>query len=554
MTVSPFHDGEKRVQERLGVREAIEPWARKVVHPTLPEQHRQFYAQLPYVVAAARDDAGRPWVTILAGSPGFISSPDPGTMKLSASPASGDALAGALNPGADVGLLGIELHSRRRNRVNGRVADSTARGLELEVEQSFGNCPQYITDRRWWPAEADKTGAGRRSTRLDERQRRLVAAADTFFIATGYRGSGENAAFGMDASHRGGPPGFVELLDDGHLMFPDYSGNNHFNTIGNLAADDRAGLLFVDFERGDLLQLTGRATIDWTPSDRQRAAGAMRGVRFELEEVVEQSGVLPLRFGRVEDDERIELVLTQKIQESPDVTSFVFAREDAEELPEFQPGQYLPIELRIPGQSNAVARTYSLSGALDGRHYRISVKRESMGLASRYLHDHVQVGDRILAEAPRGEFVLPPVIERPVVLVSAGVGITPMVSMLHDLAGNGEVATWFVHGARDEDHFALREEVERVAHGAKHVRFHAAYSRADVGDSSVGTYSRGRVDADLLEELVPGLDADFWMCGPVTFLSSLHEGLIERGVPAERIHYETFGPIAGGKAGGAEGG
>jgi predicted pyridoxine 5'-phosphate oxidase superfamily flavin-nucleotide-binding protein len=146
---SPFHEGEQQIQSRLGVPDEIEPWAQRVVRGDLPEEHRAFYSQLPFLVLAARDSADRPWATILAGEPGFTSSPDPHTLQIAALPSPGDALSDALSSGEDLGLLGIELHTRRRNRVNGRVAGRDSQGLTLSVEQSFGNCPQHITERNW---------------------------------------------------------------------------------------------------------------------------------------------------------------------------------------------------------------------------------------------------------------------------------------------------------------------------------------------------------------------------------------------------------------------
>ena len=263
-STSPFHSGEQEVQRRMGVRESIEPWARKVVRADLPEQHRSFYASLPFLVTAARDAQDRPWVTMLAGEPGFASSPHPGALTLRTQTVPGDALEGGLRPGADIGILGIELETRRRNRVNGRVSQSSETGFTLEVDQSFGNCPQYIRERAWQIVEpVSDAPVPRRHERLTPALARSIREADTFFIATGHRGEGDDPRFGMDASHRGGEPGFVRVEGDRRLVFPDYAGNNHFNTIGNLVVDPRAGLLFVDFESGGMLQLTGHAEIDW---------------------------------------------------------------------------------------------------------------------------------------------------------------------------------------------------------------------------------------------------------------------------------------------------
>ena len=479
---SPFHAGEQRVQSQLGVRDEIESFARRVVRPFLPEQHRVFYAQLPFVVLAARDAGGRPWATLLAEEPGFVASPDSKRLRVATLPLEGDALAGALESGDDIGLLGIELSTRRRNRVNGRVSGRRAGGFDLEVTQSFGNCPQYITERVW--ERADASGAGSIASRdrgLSAAQQRFIEAADTFFIATGYRGTGESETYGMDASHRGGSPGFVEVEGASALVFPDYAGNNHFNTVGNLAMDPKAGLLFVDFESGGLLQLTGEARIDWDSPEVGRFEGARRLIRFEISEVVELQQVLPLRWQTSGDSVR-ELRVIDKHRESADVTSFTFASRDGSPLPSFVAGQHLPIELDLPGHTHRVRRTYSLSGAPADGTYRISVKREAQGVASRHLHDAVEVGSFLGAGKPQGVFVLDPPGDRPIVLVSAGVGLTPLVSMLHELARDGSRPAWFVHGARDGGHDPLRDEVEALIAAGRHQSLHVAYSRPGVDD------------------------------------------------------------------------
>ncbi|MCG8691224.1 MAG: pyridoxamine 5'-phosphate oxidase family protein, partial [Minwuiales bacterium] len=291
---SPFHAGEQAVQARLGVRD-IADWARKVVRDHMPEQHRAFHTALPFLVAAARDKSGRPWATLLTGPDGFVASPDPRTLTIDARPAAGDALEGAFVGGADIGILGIELANRRRNRLNGRIADDGST-IVVAVDQTFGNCPQYIRERQWRRVEGEPVGTPTRGGRLTSAQRDWIAAADTFFIASGHRGAGEDPAFGMDASHRGGDKGFVTVDNETRLTFPDYAGNNHYNTIGNLVVDPRVGLLFVDFETGSLLQLTGRATVDWDSDAVARVPGARRLVTVEIEEIVELPAALPLRW------------------------------------------------------------------------------------------------------------------------------------------------------------------------------------------------------------------------------------------------------------------
>jgi len=541
-STSPFHEGEQAVQSRLGVRDTIEPWARQVVRPFLPQQQRDFYTQLPFVVAAARDNDNRPWVTLLVGSPGFVQAPDSSGLRLSTQVLPGDALEGSLVAGADLGLLGIELDTRRRNRVNGTITETGASGLRFEVGQAFGNCPQYITERTWQQVEVVPGAASAtRHRRLDAQMQEWIGSADTMFIASGYHGNDRrSAAYGMDASHRGGAAGFVKVLSDTRIVFPDYAGNNHFNTIGNLVLDPSVGLLFVDFEAGSLLQISGQATIDWDSEEIGKHPGAQRLVVIDVEQVVQLDGVLPLRWSAPEGSIR-SLRVVDRVRESRDVVSFVLGARDDGDLPDFEAGQHLPIELQIEGHDKPVKRTYSLSNGPGEGYYRISVKREPHGLVSQHLHDQVQVGDIISSTKPDGEFTMQHV-GRPVVLISAGIGVTPMVSMLHALtAESGDRHVRFIHGVRDGDHHPLADEVWAIALGNDNVELEFIYSRPHDEDTEGWHYHRqGHVSGAIVEELVPGLDADFYLCGPTGFLADISASLGERGVSPERIHVETF--------------
>lgn len=541
---SPFHEGEQCVQQRLGVRDAIEPWARQVVRNHLSDEHRAFHRSLPFLVAAARDREDRPWATLLTGMPGFVRSPDSAHLLIDARPVPGDALEGALIPGADLGLLGIGLETRRRNRVNGRIGHGGDGAMRFEVEQAFGNCPQYIHERIWSRVPVSPhPAAPRHTTRLSSAAREQIRAADTFFIASGHRGDGDNPSYGMDASHRGGDPGFVHVQSDTRLVFPDYAGNNHYNTIGNLVMDPRVGLLFVDFESGGMLQLTGRASIDWDSEAVSRFPSARRLITIDLEAVVELDEALPLRWSAAADFVR-SLRLVDKSRESADVTSFVFEARDGGALPDFEAGQHLPIELDVPGYTEPVARTYSLSNAPGTGQYRISVKREPGGLVSEYLHDHVETGAFVNARRPAGEFVLSK-DERAVVLISAGVGLTPMVSMLHELSQKPSPRpVWYFHGARDGDHHPLSNEVRALVSRRENFHAHVAYSRPRNTDLPGRDYdSVGRIDHELVTRLMPERDSDFFVCGPTRFMADIRSGLIAGGVPDSRIHFETFGPL-----------
>lgn len=562
-TASPFHEGEQRIQTALGVREQMEPWGRQVVRPFMPEEHAHFYHQLPFVVAAARDERGRPWATLLAGAPGFIAAPDNQTLSIGATLQTGDALAGSLKAGSDLGLLGIELETRRRNRVNGHLLRASADRLEFAVDQAFGNCPQHIHARTWRPAAPrPQPDAPQRATRINAEQRTWIQSADTFFIASGHPGEGpdskvanpskssENArdtdspnTVGMDASHRGGPAGFVEVESERLLVFPDYAGNNHFNTLGNLILDPRAGLLFVDFETGSLLQLSGRAYINWDSPDPARYPGAQRLVHFEVDEIVEQRGALPLRWLEPGAGTR-ELTLVERVVESDDTVSFRFEDPSGSPIPNWKPGQHLPLEIELAG-GTPLLRTYSLSNAPGSNAYRISVKREPKGQVSRHLHDSLEPGAVVRAQVPSGSFSLelddlPP--ERPILLIGAGVGITPLASMLHALSAHRpDQQVALVHGVRDGAHHALGEELRSVMETLPNGVLHVSYSQPRPDDNQAGHYdSVGRVNAGLLAKLAPLDTAEIFLCGPAGFLAQLTGDLERRGVLPSRIHYETF--------------
>ncbi|EDY39088.1 oxidoreductase, FAD-binding [Cyanobium sp. PCC 7001] len=305
-TSSPFHAGELAIQARLGVRDRLDRQGRRVIRPVLPEQHREFYGALPCVLVGSVDGQGRPWASVLAGPPGFLATPDERTLVVAARPPAGDPLAANLRLGAAVGLLGIELATRRRNRINGRVAALKPEGFTVQVQQTFGNCPQHIQVRELRQAPASATPPPVVALdRLGAAETALIAAADTFFIATAVEAppaSGMDAArsdddvLGVDVSHRGGPPGFVQVDDGRTLTIPDFAGNNHFNTLGNLELNPRAGLLFVDFRRGDLLSLTGTAEVVWDGEEIRRHPGAERLLRFHLEQGLWLPAALPLRW------------------------------------------------------------------------------------------------------------------------------------------------------------------------------------------------------------------------------------------------------------------
>jgi predicted pyridoxine 5'-phosphate oxidase superfamily flavin-nucleotide-binding protein len=299
--VSPFHPGEQAMQARVGSPHRIEEVGRRLIRDFMPDQHRDFFAHLPLFLVATVDAQGRPWASPLVGPPGFLHSPTPQQLHVAARPLPGDPLHETLRDGTSIGGLGIEFHTRRRNRVNGTVAlDPDGAGFTIQVRQSFGNCAQYIQARHFrFVSPSD----GHREPRPVQRHDRLAAPAcalitraDTFFIASSYAVPSDHR-HGADVSHRGGRPGFVRIRDAHTLLFPDYRGNFLFNTLGNLLANPRCGLLFLDFGSGDTLQLTGKSEILWEwPHEEPAWRGAQRLVQFQVEEVVQLTGAVPLAW------------------------------------------------------------------------------------------------------------------------------------------------------------------------------------------------------------------------------------------------------------------
>jgi len=287
-----YHPGEIEVQERAGVRSMAERVG-NIIRPTIAPAAREFLEELPVVVLGSVGADGRVWASLLVGEPGFVRALGERTVRIDATPFPGDPLAEALQgAGTQVGVLAIDLATRRRLRLNGE-AERRPEGIYVRTHQVYANCPKYIQAREPEIGGAEpglQDGHALRYSGLTDGHRRLISEADTFFIASAHPEGG------ADTSHRGGNPGFVRLLDKSTLEFPDYSGNTMFNTLGNIASNPSAGLLFLDFEGGGTLQLTGDARIVWDAGRAARFAGAERVVEFRVQEAVETRGVVPLRW------------------------------------------------------------------------------------------------------------------------------------------------------------------------------------------------------------------------------------------------------------------
>ena len=289
---SPWHAGERQLHAAVGVAERMAVVGPKVIRDHLPEQHRDFYPLLPYLLLGVVDEQGTPWATLVEGAPGFAHSPDPQTLQVDSQPSLNDPARAGLRDGGAVGVLGIDLNTRRRNRMNGRVAALDHEGFSVQVVHTFGNCPKYIQLR---PVEgiARKPGTQvERSGSLDEAAQTLIRNADTFFVVSYVDTDGERS---VDVSHRGGNQGFVRV-EGNVLTIPDFAGNLFFNTLGNLQLNPVAGLLFIDFASGDVLQLAGRTELILSGPQVAEFEGAQRLWTVTVEQVVRRAAALALRW------------------------------------------------------------------------------------------------------------------------------------------------------------------------------------------------------------------------------------------------------------------
>jgi ferredoxin-NADP reductase len=415
-------------------------------------------------------------------------------------------------------------------------------------------------------------------TELDEKARTLIQHSDTFFVASSVsNGSGE-ASEEADVSHRGGRPGFIRVDNASTLTIPDYLGNNHFNTLGNFVENAKAGLLFLDFESGHLLTLTGTVEILWDSPDTEYFDGAERLWRFHIDHGRRIENGLPLRWtlddyspntlltgiwsetekkreAESQREQWLPYVVENVVDESNVIKSF-YLHAVNHAIPDFRPGQFLTVKLPINGKDTI--RTYTVSSAPADQQLRISVKREQSldntmpdGLFSNFLHDQLAVADIIHAKAPSGAFSFDATEQRPAVLLAGGVGITPMVSMARHALTEGVRTrtirpTTLICAATSREQRAFFQELKDIEQqSAGSIR--SLWALSEVDDSMVAGqdyHFHGRISATLLQATLPLDDYDFYLCGPSSFMQSMYDMLRALGVNDSRILAEEFGPAS----------
>ncbi|MEH6478048.1 MAG: pyridoxamine 5'-phosphate oxidase family protein, partial [Sneathiella sp.] len=494
-TPSPFHLGELQVQ-KLANETQIAERNGSIISDTILAGAISFIGQQNMLVLTSLDQQGYPWTSLLVGNSGFIHAPDPGSLLLDISNilnVDSDPVWENIKTNPQVGVLVIELATRRRLRINGSIRAIDNNRFVITVEQAYPNCPKYIQQRSLKFTDAAFKQSEQKPLRgstLTAGQIKLIEHADSLFVGSASPANEINKQ-DVDCSYRGGSPGFVEIIDGTRLRIPDYRGNSMFNTLGNIHAYRKAAITFVDFQQGRLLQLSGRAEILWDEADpNDKTDGTQRFWALSVEHwqetlLPEQLAWTFIEFSPHNPTPPAAMAsapqkLTLKIQsietKSERVKLFRLVAPDGGLLPAFERGAHLPIELDMGNsttdKSQPIERHYSLlSSSHDNRYYDIAVQHEPDGQGgSNYMHQYLQKNRVINAKPPRNAFPLAPAAKH-TVLIAGGIGITPILSMLRHLSESN--ASFEIHyTARSEADLVFKEEVVSLA-GSRAFLYHS---------------------------------------------------------------------------------
>jgi len=532
---SLFHPGELAVQTRANEADIAQRNA-AVVSKHIIKGALPFIAQQFMAVISSSDENNRIWTSVLLGKPGFITAPDDRHVLINPQQIieqAEDPLWRNIAQNSRVGLLIIELSSRRRLRVNGNICLLANGQYQVTVAQAYPNCPKYIQRRQVaLSAEALSYNTPTPCTGqvLTAGQLELIARSDSFFVGSGVPEQH------YDVSYRGGAPGFVTAVSAQQLLIPDYKGNSMFNTLGNFELNPHAGLVFIDFESNILLQLTGTAKVLWDQKDEHNTSGgSKRFWRFTIASWRETQLPPGLHWTffdysphnpKPQGSENLALVVADIEQISQRVKLFRLSAEAGAILPAFEPGAHLPVEVEL-GQSKKALRHYSIiSSSHDNRFYEIAVQQEKHGAGgSNYLHEKLRIGQILNVRAPVNEFSLLSAGKHHI-LIAGGIGITPVLSMLRQLA-DSQASFELHYSAKTENDLVFKKEIFALAGDRAHF-----YCTRETGGN--------RLD---LHALFAGSNkaSHVYICGPVGMIEAVKNSAGANGWQASHIHYESFG-------------
>eukprot|EP01064_Diplonema_japonicum_P006531 TRINITY_DN1437_c3_g1_i1.p1 TRINITY_DN1437_c3_g1~~TRINITY_DN1437_c3_g1_i1.p1 ORF type:complete len:567 (+),score=134.94 TRINITY_DN1437_c3_g1_i1:43-1701(+) len=550
MTAS-FHKGEVALQNLVLGEEVAQMHRGEIKHyirKYMPDQHKAFYEDAPWLAVGTVDSDGQPWGHVLQerdgrrlkaqGGEGFIL---PREMFMTHDV----ALDNLQNKGAKLGLLGLEMHTRRRNRVNGSLQSKLddENQLLFKVDQSFGNCPKYIQSRRM-KRVPPQTTTRTTTAGISEAAAAHLRKADTFFIASCNPGSGEAGSdVGVDLSHRGGTPGFIDVNGD-IMKFPDYAGNRFFQTLGNIAVNPKVGILAIDYETCTVYQLSGEATLNMNDTSMH---GSERSVSIKITNTTTTEGGLLFTYHSLERSpfnpsggtEGASLRLVSVKDETHDVKTFTLR---AAEKVRIDPGQYGSFIVEQPRHPKLIrAWTVSSTHANEEgtQEFDITVKNKHGGAVSPWMHYEFSEGDvgsgSMRLAGVEGTFTLPKTIPENAsfVFAAAGSGITPVMSILRVLSRHPSkpTATLFysVKTLRD---VIFHKQLSALPNVNLHISLTA------VSEAVAHPFRSGRLTASHIASLLPPSSHTAYICGPSTFAKALENAFTPDKVG--RVITESF--------------
>lgn len=547
---SLFHPGELTVQA-LANEADIAQRNGTVVSKHIIKGALAFIGQQSMTVVSSTDENNQIWTSVLFGEPGFITAQDDQHIlidrdKIIQQPH--DPLWKNIEQNSQVGLVIIELSTRRRLRVNGNISLLSNGQYQVTVAQAYPNCPKYIQRRQpnlsagvlTYHAPTPKFGS-----ELTAKQLSLITKSDSFFVGSGVTDHHN------DASYRGGAPGFVNIVNNRQLLIPDYKGNSMFNTLGNFESNEHAGLVFIDFESNKLLQLTGTAKVLWDQDDETNVTGGTKRYwHFNVSRWQETALPPALNWTFFEYSphnpkplvsEELSLVVADITQQSDRIKSFKLTAKDGGILPAFEPGSHLPLEIEL-STKNTLIRHYSItSSSHDNRFYEIAVQREKNGGGgSNYMHEQLSLGQTIKGKYPVNAFALCSPGKHHI-LIAGGIGITPILSMLRQLAQKNE--SYELHySVKTDNDLAFKAEILKLAGNNAH--FYVSRAMSNNGKSAKQNSSEEflptRLDINSLFK--EGTKSNHvYICGPIKMIAAVKDKADENNWQPNHIHYESFG-------------
>lgn len=562
MSVISYHPGELAAQDKAGTRGvAAELALGKRSALSFSSGHDAFLAAQSFAALASVDVRSQSvWVTPLFGEAGDLVAISEHEIAVAESCIPNPEILEFIEPGTPLSLLGIDLNRRIRHRINGTSLASMnreSRGLSLQVEEYSPNCPKYI-NRRQIIHPSNKVPAINRDSKAEIRtqltpdDQAFVRRMDTLWIGS------YTPSVGADCNHRGGQPGFIRVISPSTIEWPEYRGNGMFFTSGNLESYDRAGVTLVDFESGSIIQMTGRATVDWAHDGRYE--GASRKIVFHITGLIRTDHVTNHRWQRLDYSPYNPVVAGAEILDSeshyPQVATLAKIVDENEQVKTFRfviprriaflPGQYATFEFaNIPNGEPLEVRTWTLSetpNSINGDNtLDITVKRVPNGLVTNWLHDHAEIGMQARLLGIQGEMTAvrldiaaqKPTVPKHLLLLSAGIGITPSLAMVRGIGAfslQDQTNITMIHVERHETHLICQSELLRRARNYPNFRY-----------TNIISSREGRLTKAALEKMVPNVaNQEAYICGPTQFMEDVTEYLVSIGVPAGQIYTESF--------------